>query len=199
MPISEKQLAANRKNAQKSTGPTTDEGKAVASRNSIKHGLYSKDIVINTSALKEDQSQYDLLLDSLHDELQPTTLFQQQLVLKIANCLWRSRRVILAETAQINEQLERISRYDDLLDYDDDEDDTEDDSDEELDDEDDDAEDRERANQIGIRSIPNLTFSQNILRYEMRLDRQLTRAYKLLRILQLSQPSESPPDRQPDK
>ena len=35
------------------------EGKAVVSHNAIKHGLYAKDIVINTQLLKEDQSEYD--------------------------------------------------------------------------------------------------------------------------------------------
>ena len=40
-PISEKQLAANRANAAKSTGPTSIAGKANSSRNSYKHGLDS--------------------------------------------------------------------------------------------------------------------------------------------------------------
>ncbi len=42
MPISKKQLIANRKNAQKSTGPKTPFGKFRSSRNAYKHGFYSK-------------------------------------------------------------------------------------------------------------------------------------------------------------
>ncbi len=41
MPISQKQLLANRRNAQKSTGPRTALGKFRSSRNALKHGLYS--------------------------------------------------------------------------------------------------------------------------------------------------------------
>src|SRR5690349_13340048 len=44
--ISEARLAANRANAQLSTGPATPAGKAASSQNSFKHGLYSKQIVI---------------------------------------------------------------------------------------------------------------------------------------------------------
>ncbi len=41
MPISQKQLLANRRNAQKSTGPKTALGKFRSSRNALKHGLHS--------------------------------------------------------------------------------------------------------------------------------------------------------------
>jgi hypothetical protein len=43
---SEKQVLANQQNALKSTGPKTDEGKAIAARNSLKHGLLAKEVVI---------------------------------------------------------------------------------------------------------------------------------------------------------
>jgi hypothetical protein len=41
MPVSQKQLLANRRNAQKSTGPKTALGKFRSSRNALKQGLYS--------------------------------------------------------------------------------------------------------------------------------------------------------------
>ena len=40
----EKQIAANRRNAQKSTGPRTAAGKAVSRRNALLHGLYSRTV-----------------------------------------------------------------------------------------------------------------------------------------------------------
>jgi hypothetical protein len=43
----EKQAETNRQNALKSTGPTTIEGKARASKNAMKHGLLSTDLVVH--------------------------------------------------------------------------------------------------------------------------------------------------------
>ena len=48
MPTSKKQIAANRYNGRKSIGSVTSEGKAVASRNAITHGLYACNNVINS-------------------------------------------------------------------------------------------------------------------------------------------------------
>ena len=44
--VSQKQIDANRRNAQKSTGPKTKEGKAKSSMNSIKYGIYSDKFLI---------------------------------------------------------------------------------------------------------------------------------------------------------
>jgi len=38
----DRQIAANRKNAQKSTGPKTPEGRAAVRLNGVKHGLTAK-------------------------------------------------------------------------------------------------------------------------------------------------------------
>jgi hypothetical protein len=47
---SELQLAANRGNARKSTGPRTPLGKAVVARNGIKHGLLSRECLVKVKA-----------------------------------------------------------------------------------------------------------------------------------------------------
>ncbi|MBN2315374.1 MAG: hypothetical protein JXM79_15705 [Sedimentisphaerales bacterium] len=61
------QIPANRRNAQKSTGPKTAEGKATAAKNATQHGLFARyDVVIS-----EDQANYDALRESLLDELAP--------------------------------------------------------------------------------------------------------------------------------
>ncbi len=52
--ISEEKLAANRANAQHSTGPVTDAGKAISSRNAVSHGLTAK----NESAAKPAASRF---------------------------------------------------------------------------------------------------------------------------------------------
>ncbi len=92
MPTSEKQIAANRRNAKKSTGPVTAEGIQWASRNATKHGLYSEDEVINCSVFKENREEYDKLSKNLMTEFAPQTPDQEQLVTTILNTLWRLRR-----------------------------------------------------------------------------------------------------------
>lgn len=184
MPTSEKQKAANRQNAKKSTGPNTPEGKAVACRNAIKHGLHACDIVLKSPHLSEDRTQYEKLLDSLIDEFKPQGILQEHLVLKIANALWRYRRVINAETARINRQLETTSDHIERGLYDSIHDDAE---------PDDDSTARRHADILGSKSMPSESHRETLQRYEMRLDRQLTRAYRLLFQLQLAQSSKTLP------
>jgi len=215
MSVSKKQLAANRQNAQKSAGPKTDQGKAVAAQNAVKHGLYARDIVINSPHLKEDPSEYMLLFQSLCDELQPQTLFQEYLIRKIANCLWRSRRAVIAETAHISRRLDGVdkdlyyeihfdSRFKEV-EVNDDEEDIEEDTEEgaEEDTEEDDSDDdgvayehelaaRMKTDIIGMRTLPEPKDCLKILRYEMRLDRQMTRIFRLLKQLQKGHADETP-------
>jgi hypothetical protein len=52
MSATKKQLAANRRNAQKSTGPKTADGKAASSQSHLKHGLYSGNIIVSAPRKK---------------------------------------------------------------------------------------------------------------------------------------------------
>ena len=49
---SEEKIAANRRNAQLSTGPTTSDGKAKVSQNAMKHGMYSHQAVLPGESAK---------------------------------------------------------------------------------------------------------------------------------------------------
>ena len=111
MATSKKQIAANRRNAKKSTGPRTARGKAVSSRNAVKHGLYCRDLIIDSPKLKEDPAEYQNLLESLFDDLRPKGKIQKALVHIIAECLWRQERALNAETMIINRQLEQLNRH----------------------------------------------------------------------------------------
>ena len=91
---SAKQFAANKKNAQKSTGPNSAKGKAVSKLNALKHGLLSLEILLpgeSEEALTELQQQ-------LETELKPIGPIERQLVYRIASLLWRLRRASRAET-----------------------------------------------------------------------------------------------------
>lgn len=104
---SEKQIAANRRNAGKSTGPRTTEGKAASSRNALKHGLLSKQAVSDL----EDTSAFNALLAQLVDELEPVSVIECALVERIAILLWRERRLAQAETVQIDEAIAIMSAF----------------------------------------------------------------------------------------
>ena len=54
--ISQKQIDANRRNAKKSTGPKTKEGKAKSAMNSIKYGIYSDKYLIKDESPVEFQN-----------------------------------------------------------------------------------------------------------------------------------------------
>ena|SRR5579885_3272901 len=86
--ITEAKLAANRANAQKSTGPATPEGKTRSSRNSFKHGLYSKQLVVGA----EEAAALDELKSNLRAEHQPVNETEGILVNELAEQFWRLRR-----------------------------------------------------------------------------------------------------------
>jgi hypothetical protein len=51
------QIEANRKNAEKSTGPKTPEGKQAVASNAVKHGLFTRQLILND----EDPEEYQAL------------------------------------------------------------------------------------------------------------------------------------------
>ena len=77
--VSEKQLEANRRNAQKSTGPGP-EGKANSSRNNLRHGLTGHISLLPT----EDREAHDAFCKDLIDSFTPETPMESQLAQSIA-------------------------------------------------------------------------------------------------------------------
>jgi len=82
------QIVANRRNCQKSTGPRTGEGKAIACQNSLRHGLTSRQDVIRS----EDQGEFDLHRERMLDELAPVGPVESMLAERIASLSWRLKR-----------------------------------------------------------------------------------------------------------
>ena len=89
-----KQRAANRRNAQLSTGPITPEGKAAVRLNALKHGLTAEDAVI----FGEDEEAFNDLRDSFLDHLQPVGPLEAALVRQIITAQWRLARCRKLET-----------------------------------------------------------------------------------------------------
>lgn len=96
----ERQIAANRRNAQKSTGPRSEAGKEASSRNAVKHGILSNSVV----ASEEDQAQFDALLSQLVDDHLPETGTECALVERLAILFWRERRLAQAERWQLEDK-----------------------------------------------------------------------------------------------
>ncbi len=98
-----KQVEANRRNAQRSTGPTTVAGKRAVRWNAIKHGLLARTAVIPRSG--ENKAEFQRLLAGLVESLQPVGILEGLLVDEIASVSWRRRRATRAETGEIEHQL----------------------------------------------------------------------------------------------
>jgi hypothetical protein len=84
----EAQVLANRRNALKSTGPRTSEGKAAISQNAIKHGLLARQTVISS----ENQADFDLYHQQLFAELAPASPMESMLAERIISLSWRLKR-----------------------------------------------------------------------------------------------------------
>lgn len=91
----ERQIAANRQNAQRSSGPRTDEGKARAAANALKHGLTGKCIVLP----EEDPHEFDVFRSDLLEDLAPEGALQGVFAEKIVADAWRLRRIPELEAA----------------------------------------------------------------------------------------------------
>src|SRR5712692_6778803 len=89
------QINANRKNALKSTGPKTPEGRETVRLNGLKHGLASDILVLPG----ESESDFENLLDSLESEHQPATPTEVILVRQMAMASWRLQRLVHMEAA----------------------------------------------------------------------------------------------------
>src|SRR5580658_6503355 len=91
--ISEKQIEANRRNAQHSTGPRTAEGKAQSSRNNLRHGLTGQISLLPT----EDRAAHDAFCNELIGGFQPETPMERQLAQSVAEDSWRLNRACAIE------------------------------------------------------------------------------------------------------
>jgi hypothetical protein len=103
----EKQTAANRLNAQKSTGPRTPEGRAAVRLNGVTHGLTAETLVLKG----ESESDFKAIFESLEAEHQPTTPTEETLVAQLAMATWRLRRVYNTEAGFYNVGLIDLTNY----------------------------------------------------------------------------------------
>jgi hypothetical protein len=88
--ISERQQEANRRNAAKSHGPITPEGRAAVRHNALKHGFTAAEIILPTVEEKIDFEQFRAAFEAEHQPVGPT---EQVLVEDIVTARWRLNRI----------------------------------------------------------------------------------------------------------
>src|SRR5579864_5301481 len=88
-----KQFEANRRNAQKSTGPKTPEGKAACSMNALRHGLRARSVVLPG----EDPTEFHQLCNDLESEWHPKSRTEQFYVEQMAVSQWKLTRMEVVE------------------------------------------------------------------------------------------------------
>jgi hypothetical protein len=122
--VSLRRIESNRRNSQKSTGPKTAAGKKRVSRNAVRHGFFSKFLLIHHPDGKESQAEYDDFYDGVRKHYQPVGWLEEAWGEKIVVWSWRLRRLIRCEAGQIDRALAghnyeiQQSKADDLADPD---------------------------------------------------------------------------------
>ena len=89
-----RQIEANRRNALRSTGPKTDDGKQRASQNAVRHGLTAETVIVPL----EDATDYQAFEQAVTADYDAETAVERELVLRLASLLWRLRRATSIET-----------------------------------------------------------------------------------------------------
>ena len=99
------QIAANRANALKSTGPRTAEGKQRSSLSALKHGLTAHTLVLP----HEDTLGYGQLRESMYNQYQPATEQECMVVDQLTASWWRTIRVRQIETDMLDLQIRTLT------------------------------------------------------------------------------------------
>jgi len=99
-----KQIEANRRNAHKSTGPTTEEGKQRSRCNAVRHGLTAETVI---GAL-EDAEDYKTFEAAIIADYDAESAVERELVLRLASVLWRLRRATTIETGLFDIQADHL-------------------------------------------------------------------------------------------
>ena len=102
-----RQIQANRRNALKSTGPSSEEGKQQSRRNAVRHGLTAETVI---GAL-EDAEDYKAFEAAIIADYDAESAVERELVLRLASLLWRLRRATTMETGLFHIQAEQLLEF----------------------------------------------------------------------------------------
>ena len=165
MPTNLKSQTA-RANGAKSRGPATPEGRARSSRNSLRHGLSAKSVVLPA----ESHEQFQFLLDAHIQQFQSASDVEMELVEAMAVARWRLRRIWAIETSLLAHELQRRA--------------------EDMDDEFTEMSGEDRLAWVFQKLADNKQSLSLLARYEGNLNRAFDRAFKQLNLLKSQRQNE---------
>src|SRR5438874_8194087 len=102
-----RQIQANRRNARKSTGPTTAAGKQRSRCNAVRHGLTAETVI----AALEDAEDYKAFEAAVIADYEAHSAVERELVLRLASLLWRLRRATTTETGLFEIQADHLADH----------------------------------------------------------------------------------------
>src|SRR5258708_7349157 len=102
-----RQIEANRRNARKSTGPVTEEGRQSSPCNAVRHGLTAETVM---GAL-EDAQDYQASEAAIVADYDAQSAVERELVLRLASLLWRLRRATTMETGLFEIQADNLHEF----------------------------------------------------------------------------------------
>src|SRR5258708_6935411 len=104
----QRKIDSARANGAKSHGPITEQGRKKSSMNALKHGITARTVLFSN----DNHAEYDVLLESYVQSLQPIDPFEMDLVVEMVNTKWQQRRVQKFETElfdrEMDEQKEKL-------------------------------------------------------------------------------------------
>src|SRR5690348_3552966 len=102
-----RQIKANRRNAQLSTGPVTEEGKKKSRQNAVRHGL-TAETVIDALEDADDYAAFEMAVIADYDA---QSAVERELVLRLASLLWRLRRATTIESGLFKVQSRQLLQF----------------------------------------------------------------------------------------
>ena len=167
----EAQINASRLNGAKSHGPVTAEGKAISSRNAVKHGMLATFVVIDG----ENRDSFIEICEDLYAEFEPATPFEESLIRTMAVARWKQERIWNVERVNFNTQMKRDREMDPAL-----------------------TACAELQNATAFKRLGDDSRSLDlILRYENRHERQYLRAHKRFLEVRNQRLKSTPPEPEP--
>jgi hypothetical protein len=102
-----RQIEANRRNAQLSTGPITEDGKKRSRQNAVRHGM-TAETVIDAFEDAEDYAAFEMAVTADYDA---QSAVERELVLRLASLLWRLRRATAIESGLFKIQAKHLLQF----------------------------------------------------------------------------------------